>query len=295
MRFAIVGEHCAVVEHQYHYYFATDDLPRLEPSGFGLENFNAKYNPERSATNQLVPFISGSEKLFFPDHRGADISDEQLLVKFPDEEDIDPANPQFHLRGLKQLYAIFATYDVHPLNASDLLLFHAYDGILWITVEPVPKMHAASFRKPGEKAPPVPARNTKSGKLPASFKGQFNAYVVGDLHFLLTASGRLYKCAAKGKFGLEITEVWSDPARPLIGVVDCPETKQAFAFGWGSKPKNTDRYWIEFGDKPVETVYALQGKLKNDREDAFREVNECVSALKAAKALKPVPKPVPKK
>ena len=40
-------------------------------------------------------------------------------------------------------------------------------------------------------------------------------------------------------------------------------------------------------------MYELKAKLKNDREDAFREVNDCVRALKAAKALKPVPKTEP--
>ena len=101
-------------------------------------------------------------------------------------------------------------------------------------MEPVP--YAFPKSPSTVKPAPIPERNLQIGKLPASFKGRFHAYVVGDLHFLLTAGGRLYKCAPNGKDGLEITEVWSDPARPIIGVVDCPETKQAFAFGWAASP-----------------------------------------------------------
>ena len=181
-----------------------------------------------------------------------------------------------------------------PIDGATLRFLHAIDGRLNIIVEPVPYMKPKEPLVPG-KNPAIPERNLKAGGLPESFKGRFHAYVVGDLHYLLTASGRLYRCAAKGESGLEIREVWSDPARPLIGVVDAPDTKQAFAFGWGSKPGGTDRYWIEFGDKPVETVYRLGSKLKGDREDAFREVNECVRALAAAKAFKPITKPEPKK
>jgi len=63
----------------------------------------------------------------------------------------------------------------------------------------------------------------------------------------------------------------------------------------GAASRNTDRYWIEFGDKPAATAYKLKSKPKNNREDAFREVSDCAEALIAMKAIKPACNPEPKK
>ncbi len=297
VRFAIAGEIGQFSGGSWIATFPVTDLPLLESTDWGHELFDLKFNPKHAyVSSQYTPFKADTSELFFPKHRPWDISKEDLRIRLLDqglvfEPDIRPVD----LFDLKFVFLATVVYDILPIDAKSLRFFHAIDGRMDISVEAVPYSSPGESLILGKKPPPIPERNLKSGKLPASFKGRFHAYVVGDLHYLLTAGGRLYKCAPKGKDGLEITEVWSDPARPIIGIVDVPETKQAFAFGWGSKPKNTDRYWIEFGDKPVETVYELKAKLKNDREDAFREVNDCVRALKAAKALKPVPKPEPKK
>ena len=272
-------------------YFPIEDLPLLEDTGLGKELFDIKYNPKRESSNQRIPFMFDTGPLLTPEHREWDLPQAEWRRRLMEDGWSPTRDTSGDMGHIRHEYVDMVRCDTLPINAFRLRLFQVLDGKLLISTEPVPLRFPQASLALGKKPAPIPERDLKSGKLPASFKGRFHAYAVGDLHYLLTAGGKLYKCVPAGKDGLEIIEVWSDPTRPLIGVVDCPDTKQAFAFGWGSKPGNTGRYWIEFGDKPMQTAYILKAKLKNDREDAFREVNECVNALQAMKAIKPAPKP----
>lgn len=292
-RFSISGEYAQFYSGTQGLHVPIEDLQRLENTGLGRELFELKYNPRRESFSQFIPFLTDSFRVLCPEHREWDLPEATFRQRLMEDGWAPTRDTTGDMLHVRYAYADMARWDSLPIDAFRLRLFQVLDGRLLVSTEPVALRFPEESLALGKKPAPIPPRELRSGKLPASFKGRFHAYVVGDLHYLLTAGGRLYKSAPKGKDGLEITEVWSDPARPLIGVVDVPETKQAFAFGWGSKPGNTDRYWIEFGDKPVETVYKLRVKLRNDREDAFREVSDCVGALKAMKAIKPVPKPTP--
>jgi len=294
-RFSISGQHAQFFAGTQGHYFPIEDFQLLENTGLGQELFDLKYNPQREPSSQSIPFMTYSWDQLCPNHREWDLPEVTFRQRLMEAGWAPSQDKTGDMLFVREAYVKMVRWDSLPINAFRLRLFQVLDEKLFISTEPValhaPKQSLALGKKPA----PIPERDLKSGKLPASFKGRFHAYVVGDLHYLLTAGGRLYKCDPKDKDGLEITEVWSDPAHPIIGIVDCPETKQAFAFGWGSKPGNTDRYWIEFGDKPAATAYKLKSKLKNNREDAFREVSDCVDALKAMKAIKPAPKPDAKK
>ena len=290
-RFSISGGFAQFYAGSQNLYFPIEDFPLLEITGLGKELFDLKYNPQRESSSQSIPFLSDTEPLLTPGHREWDLPQAEWRRRLMEDGWSPTRDTSRDMGHIRREYADRVRCDTLPIDAFRLRLFQVLDGRLLISTEPVPLRFPKESLALGKKPAPIPERDLKSGKLPAGFKGRFHAYAVGDRHYLLTAGGKLYKCAAKGEDGLEVTEVWSDPARPLIGVVDCPDTKQAFAFGWGSKPGDTGRYWVEFGDKPAPTAYILRAKLKGDREDAFREVNGCVAALQAMKAVRPALKP----
>ena len=294
-RFSISRDHAQFYAGIQNLYFPIEDFQLLEMTGLGKELFDLKYNPQREPSNQIIPFMTYSWDQLCPNHREWDLPEVTFRQRLMEAGWAPSQDKTGDMLFVREAYVKMVRWDSLPIDAFRLRLFQVLDERLFISTEPVALHHPNKSLALGKKPAPIPPRDLRSGKLPASFKGRFHAYVVGDLHYLLTAGGRLYKCDPKDKDGLEITEVWSDPAQPLIGIVDCPETKQAFAFGWGNKPGNTDRYWVEFGDKPAATAYKLKSKLKNNREDAFREVSDCVDALKAMKAIKPAPKPDAKK
>ncbi len=271
----------ALLDHSQ--YFPIAFLPLMEPTGLGNALFKAKY-PEYAKQDHMWPIVHYifPIKLYFPEDRPWPALEPAVRLRVQEDPRYFYWEKDEYIGMVIDAYMSIVRFDMLPIDDKSLLLFSALDDTLSVSVEPVP----------GRDKPPkfVPPRALRTGKLPAGFRNHFHAYRVGDHYYLVTASGVLYKCALEGKAGLKITEVWSDPARPLIGIVDCPETKQAFAFGWGSKPGNTDRYWIEFGDKPQPTAYKLAHKLAKKREDAWWEVAGCVDALKAMKAVKPVPK-----
>ena len=292
MRFAISGEY-GQFGGRSSYCFPLADLPLLEDTGLGRELFDLKYNPKREPSNQCGPFKTDGRDLIFPKHRPWDLPEDTMHQRLLDYGRIFWVDKHTQTVDLKTAYMNLVQFDTLPIDALTLRLFAVLDGRLSVSVEAVPYQWPEHSIAIGRKPPPIPDRNLKTGNLPASFLGRFQAYAVGDIYYLLTAGGKLYKCGFKGKDGLDISEIWSDPAHPLIGVVDVPETKQVFGFGWGTKPKNNDRYWIEFVEKPAPTAYNFKQKLRNDREDAFREVTDCVRALKAMKAIKPIPAILP--
>jgi hypothetical protein len=124
-------------------------------------------------------------------------------------------------------------YDVLIAGKKSVWLFHAYKDKLLVSVEPDYLNNwywDGDKMMPKENLPKPPERQLRTGKLPAEFTEAFTAYTADGHSYLVTPNGKVYVVAPKGKAELEVSAVWTDPKRKIVGVVQ--DLANDAVYGW---------------------------------------------------------------
>jgi hypothetical protein len=130
--------------------------------------------------------------------------------------------------------------------------------------------------------PDPPERHLRTGKLPADFTGKFAAYVSGDRGYLVTPGGRVYIVALKGEKELEVSKVWDDPRRRIVGVAQDLANDAVYGWGFLTTSAAPERFYVKLAPKPVAVEYRRTVPLWGDRSDAYLESYECARAFRKA-------------
>jgi hypothetical protein len=189
----------------------------------------------------------------------------------------------FNIIGMEE-YMRDARHDVQIAGPKSVRLVHAHKGRLFVSVEP-DYLNNWYLDKKGNVAkdlPKPPDRQLRTGKLPAEFTERFAAYTSAGRDYLVTINGKVYMSVAKGEAEVEVTSVWSDPKRKIVGVVQDQENEAVY--GWGFVTDNTapERFYVKLDPKPVAKPYKLTVPLWDDRSDAYLESYECARAFRSA-------------
>jgi len=163
-------------------------------------------------------------------------------------------------------------------------LFHAYKDRFFVSVEADCLDHWYFTGKgDGSKTPfKPPERKLRTGKLPADFTERFTAYVSGARGYLVTPNGKVYMSVPQGKAEVEVTKVWDDPKRKIIGVVQDLANDAVYGWGFVTDRGAPERFYVKMDPKPVVVEYKLTVPLWNDRSDAYLESYECARAFRKA-------------
>ncbi|MBY0456439.1 MAG: hypothetical protein K2V38_03820 [Gemmataceae bacterium] len=254
------------------------DLPMLETSEFA--ELLAKQRGYPNALHMRAQATVDFHPLLFPPHRPPDVP----VPEYPLPPVAGGRLPSQVAWEREARYRWEARFDVQVAGPKAVRLFHARDGRLFVSVEPD---YLAHWRRDPKKRGwadnllDPPDRGLRTGKLPAEFTGHFAAYAVGASDYLVTGGGAVYLCAAKGKAEVEVTAVWTDPKRKIVGVVQ--DQKNAAVYGWGfvTTSVQPERFFVRFGPKMEAVGYKREVPLWVDRSDAFLESYECARAFRA--------------
>jgi hypothetical protein len=110
----------------------------------------------------------------------------------------------------------------------------------------------------------------------SNFDGDFTAYRVGKAYYFLTDTGKLYTLPNDPK-AKELTEVWADPKRRLLGCIQDVDGKTVYAIVRGEGGK---RSWFELSEKPElhdyeRTAESLKAHPRRDEiPDAWKTIRE---------------------
>ncbi len=143
----------------------------------------------------------------------------------------------------------------------------------------------------GKYGKPLPESKPRTVKVP--FDGDFWAYKVDDVFYLLTRTGKLYSVRDNAKGELEAATVWDVKDRPLIGAIQDARRKSGFVFGTDADPKRGGRFVFEMAPVADPAFYVTEAK----SGDGFRETQDCVRAIKKhlkQDHLPPVVAPAPR-
>jgi hypothetical protein len=248
-----------------YYIFPMTELPLLERSELAFKLMELRGYPDYTAF--IDRFSGGLIPLPV-----AEIRDEDL-----------PQPPGSNIIGWKA-YMRGARHDVQIEGPKSVRLVHAHKGKLFVSVEPdyLNNWYLDKKGNVAKNVPQPPDRQLRTGKLPAEFTERFAAYTSGGRDFLVTISGKVYMSVAKGKAEVEVTSVWNDPKRKIVGVVQDQENDAVY--GWGFVTDNTspERFYVKLDPKPVAKPYKLTVPLRGDRSDAYLESYECARAFRNA-------------
>jgi hypothetical protein len=189
----------------------------------------------------------------------------------------------FNIIGWEE-YMRDARHDMQIAGPKSVRFFHAHKGKLFMSVEP-DYLNNWYLDKKGNVAkdlPKPPDRQLRTGKLPADFTERFAAYTAGGRDYLVTINGKVYMAVAKGKAEVEVTGVWSDPRRKIVGVVQDQENDAVYGWGFATDSTSPERFYVKFDPKPVAVPYKLTVPLRGDRSDAYLESYECARACRNA-------------
>lgn len=140
--------------------------------------------------------------LVFPTFRKPDVA-------APIPKGAQPADPESALIRRQRKYMQEDRIDVQLAGPKTVRLFHAYKDTLFVSIEPDYLNHWRIDPKKWDfhenMRQPPPARELRTGKLPAEFTEYFVAYRAGERDFLVTESGKVFMVEPKGKAELEVT------------------------------------------------------------------------------------------
>jgi hypothetical protein len=262
-----------------YYILPMNILPELEANKFGdlLSG-----SPSRKAS--LLPYSGRVDHLLFPPHRKPDVPLSDAPLSDSDWVDGHTPSVQRYLRHLRD-----AHFDVQIDEEKSVWLYYAYKDKLFVSVEPdcLSNWYLDGKGNVAKDLPEPPERQLRTGKLPADFRERFAAYTAGRRGYLVTPSGKIYMVAAKGEKEVEVSAVWDDPKRKIVGVVQDHLTNGA-VYGWGFVTDSAapERFYVMFDPKPVAVAYKRTVPLWDDRSDAYLESYECARAFRKANAKK---------
>lgn len=229
----------------------------------------------RGAATHLYTRTADTYPLLFPHHRRPDYSP---LATEPEWQD------GFRGETPRQRYVHNARIDLIPLDDHTVTLIHVRYPRVWISTESLRNRQSdqphhpttGTDTVPAGPPVPIPERNLRTGELPDGFyMRDFTAYRVGDNYYMLTVDGRLFVAEPRGKDGLEISVVWLDPQRRLIGVVQDPARESVHVFGQFGRYVDGKRFVIRLGEEPKPRQYTRRVSAEAERNEAFREVHDC--------------------
>jgi len=245
------------------YYEASQEARKRETEKFG-----------KHSSNELGAYMYWVKQLFFSD----------TFESYGDlYKAIENAIP---IREIEQATAVpnymsiverNACYDLIPTGIDTFTLVHHSADMVH-----VPK-DSLVFQKMKLGTPSRSKRNEHITRLPdskpfivnAPFEGDFWAYEVGGVYYLLTRKGKLY-AVKKNKESVATSTIWQDEKKYLIGAIQDVAKGTVYAFGVDGK--DGERFAFEFGLEPKVTKYKTEAKVG----DGFKEAQDCVRAVKAA-------------
>lgn len=250
-----------------HAIFSMADLQLLE-----LNDFGKQLCRQRGFRNQdefLHKSNGGGSLLLFPPFRGR-----------------QPDVPVRYIRGIRNPESVYnetARYDVQIASDTTVRLFHAHNNKLFISLE----YDYIGYSSESDDSLPtkqvLPAnRNLRTGTLPEGFTERFATYTdsTKDRDYLVTDNGKVYMSVTKGMTAVEVTTVWNDPNRVIVGVVK--DMTRGVVYGWGfvSDIASPDRFYVKFDPEPVAQPYKITVSQQFRRADAYLESYECARAFR---------------
>ena len=168
-------------------------------------------------------------------------------------------------------------YDLIPTGTNLFTLVHLTAGMMHMPKDMLViqemKLGTSHRDKRNEWTKPLP--DSKPFIVKAPFEGDFWAYEVGGVYYLLTRKGKLY-AVKKNKESVVTSTIWQDEKKYLIGAIQDVAKGTVYAFGVDGK--DGERFAFEFGLEPKVTKYKTEAKVG----DGFKEAQDCVRAMKPA-------------
>jgi len=259
----------------FFYVVPMEEVPALEANEFGEAIGRARGYLNSSA---LLDRHSGETGgMLFPSHRKPDIFPPPL----PGLTSEKPADDEYNDRAGD--YWRKARCDIQIAGAKSVRLFHAHKGKLFVSVESdfLRVWYYDKDNNPIKNAP-IPDRQLRTCELPADFIEYFAAYTSEKRDYLVTPNGKAYMSVPKGKAELEVTKVWDDPNRKIVGVVQDQANDAVYGWGFVTDSAAPERFYVKLQPKPVAVEYKRTVPLWNDRSDAYLESYECARAFRKA-------------
>lgn len=255
----------------------TPELPYLELNEFGKEL--CRLRPRDNEQHLIIERYSGNlGRLLFPKHRKPDVP----APPYKGEEEFQSKVTVRYWREFD--YQLHSRVDVQIVGPRSVRLFHAYKERLFVSVEPdylSDWYWDDKANAPKTDLPKPPERELRTGKLSADFTERFAAYTAGGCDYLVTDNGKAYMAVAKGKAEVEVSAVWADPKRRIVGVVQDQANDAVYGWGFVTSSVAPERFYVKLGPKPVAVEYKRTVPLWGDRSDAYLESYECARAARA--------------
>ena len=107
-------------------------------------------------------------------------------------------------------------------------------------------------------------------------------YTSDKRDYLVTPNGKVYMATPQGKTEVEVTKVWDNPKRKIVGVVQDQANDAVYGWGFVTDSAAPERFYVKMEPKPVAVEYKRTVPLWNDRSDAYLESYECARAFRKA-------------
>jgi len=183
-------------------------------------------------------------------------------------------------------------YDILPVDQSTLHVFNL--NIDRIVIEPA---HRKGEARGEFRVEPLKVRNAvkSNNTFAVPFRGDFHVYESGSAYFFLTDNGLLYRAKSKGKDpkdGWDVSAVWGDKNKPLLGVMHDVKAGKYFAFGTankrdaGTKSDTGERFYFELAEKPTFVEYKRTSKAPKPVLEGFHEAYACARMIAIRNAKK---------
>jgi hypothetical protein len=203
----------------------------------------------------------------------------------PDARSFGSGEPLSPEQQQSQYVRFDACYDLVPTGDKSFVLFHLNTKFLEfeeLTLKP-PKEKGDVGTV--EKADP----KKQKGSIEVQWKGEFWAYQVGEVYYVLTHDGALHvvrpvdePADKNGIVQWEMKTVWDDKKRPLVGAVQDLAGKRLLVFGRDGPGKDGKRFAFECDGSLKPTV--KEYKTTAHPTDGFRETQTCVANFVKAPA-----------
>jgi hypothetical protein len=264
------------------YLLPISELPCMQPNDFGKKlSVLRGYKSQDALLNKYSCYEY--QRLLFPTHRKPDVAVPPEIIR----SNSDDILPKEHVEELRyRAYYRVARFDIQIADPNTVRLFHAHESKLFVSIEPNYLFHASNDKDGKPLKTPPPNRELRTGKLPPDFTDYFAAYRSGDSDYLVTQRGKVYVAVPKGKTEVEVTALWNDPKRIIVGVVQDTKTGAVYGYGPEGEDGSVNRFYVRFEPKPVAKPYRLTVPLWNDRMDAYLESYECARAFRLAEEKK---------
>jgi hypothetical protein len=249
--------------HEGYHIFELADVPLLEPTSFGYklcdlragiikdrppptDPFRAKVEEFATSTWLTAARAAVARPLLFPEHRKPDVP-----ISETGRDDGDTPS--------ERAYWLTERHDVLIHGPRSVRLFHAYKDRLFVSVEPdyLAEWYLDKEGDVRKDLPEPPDRQLRTGKLPADFTEKFAAYTSEKRDYLVTPDGKAYMVVPKGKDGLEVSKLWDDPRRRIVGVVQDLANDAVYGWGFLTTSAAPERFYVRMAPKPVAVEYRL--------------------------------------